>query len=123
MMCPVPARALVALQRVLLVALLAPVVLIAAAAAIPAFALLPLLPNGTDRAVTLMGAYTAYARTLLSSSQPAPAPRHLDQLAGPHDTRDPAPRRIAGIGLPTGIFSPVNLIAWAGGHDPDDENY
>lgn len=122
MMCPVPARALVALQRVLLVALLAPVVLIAAAAAIPAFTLLPLLPNGTDRAVKLMAAYTAYARTLLSSSQPAPAPRHLDQPVGPH-TRDPAPRRIAGIGFPTGIFSPVNLIAWASGHDPDDENY
>jgi hypothetical protein len=69
MISPLPARPLLALQRVLLVALLAPVVLIAATAAIPAFALLPFLPGGTDRAVKLITAHAAYARTLLSSSR------------------------------------------------------
>lgn len=69
MMPPLPARALLALQRVLLVALLAPVVLIAAIAAVPALALLPFLSGGTDRAVKLIAAHTAYARALLSSSR------------------------------------------------------
>jgi hypothetical protein len=72
MMPPVPAHALPAGQRVLLVALLAPVVLIAAAAAIPAFVLLPFLPGGTDRVVKLITAHTAYVRALLNSSRSRP---------------------------------------------------
>lgn len=61
-----------AIQRVLLVALLAPVVLVAAAAAVPAMVVLPFLPNGTERAVKLISAWTSYARTLLLSSRDSP---------------------------------------------------
>lgn len=61
-----------AIQRVLLVALLAPVVLLAAVAAVPAMVVLPFLPNGTERAVKLISAWTSYTRTLLSSSRERP---------------------------------------------------
>lgn len=88
MMPPMPAHALVALQRVLHVALLAPVVLIAATAAIPAFALLPFLPGGTDRAVKLISAHTAYARTLLGASRPDSPARRLDQPISPAHRRN-----------------------------------
>ncbi|MGV9351122.1 dTMP kinase [Streptomyces spiralis] len=70
---PLPAaRALTALQRVLLVALLTPTALIAAVAAVPALTVLPFCPGGTDRAVQLLTAHTAHVRTLLTASRPAP---------------------------------------------------
>lgn len=61
-----------ALQRVLLVALLAPAVLVALAAAVPALALLPFFPRGTDRATKLLSAHTRYLSTLLTESRPGP---------------------------------------------------
>jgi hypothetical protein len=66
-----PTRSLGAFQRVLLVALLTPVILIAVTAAIPALILLPFLPRGTERAVLLLTAFTTYAGVLLSKSHPA----------------------------------------------------
>ncbi|MDV7220432.1 dTMP kinase [Streptomyces prunicolor] len=65
-------RILGALQRVLLVALLTPAVLIALTAAVPALAVLPFLPGGTDRAIKLLAAHTRYLSTLLTNSRPAP---------------------------------------------------
>jgi hypothetical protein len=61
-----------AFQRVLLVALLTPAVLIALLATIPALALLPFFPAGTDRATRLLSAHTRYLNTLLTNSRPAP---------------------------------------------------
>ncbi|MFC1410078.1 dTMP kinase [Streptacidiphilus sp. N1-12] len=70
-MLPVPLnpRALGALQRVLLVALLTPVVLIAVVASIPALVILPFLPGGTQRSIQLVRAHTASARTILTTSR------------------------------------------------------
>ncbi|MFJ9448246.1 dTMP kinase [Kitasatospora sp. NPDC101235] len=62
-------RVLGALQRVLLVALLAPVLIIASLAAVPALMVLPFLPDGTPRAVQLLTAHAATARTLLAWSR------------------------------------------------------
>lgn len=99
MMSLLPARVLLALERVLLVALLAPVVVIAATAAIPALVLLPFFPGGTDRAVKLITAHTTYARTLLSSSRSDSA---TGTLINPRDRvqAKPAPRRIADASFP-----------------------
>lgn len=60
-----------ALQRVLIVALLTPAVLVALTAVIPALVLLPFLPGGTDRSIKLLTAHTWYLGTLLTSSRPA----------------------------------------------------
>ncbi|MGW4759694.1 dTMP kinase [Streptomyces chartreusis] len=65
-------RTVGALQRVLIVALLTPAVLVALTAAVPALVLLPFLPGGTDRAIKLFTAHTRYLGTLLTSSRPAP---------------------------------------------------
>lgn len=65
-------RTLGALQRVLLVALLTPAVLIALTAAVPALTVMPFLSGGTDRAIKLLAAHTRYLYTLLTSSRPAP---------------------------------------------------
>lgn len=65
-------RTLGALQRVLLVALLTPAVLISLTTAIPALAVLPFLSGGTDRAVTLLTAHTHYLNSLLTNSRTAP---------------------------------------------------
>ncbi|MFE1986077.1 dTMP kinase [Streptomyces mirabilis] len=65
-------RTVGALQRVLLVALLTPAVLVALGAAVPALVLLPLLPGGTDRATKLLSAHTRYLSTLLTESRTAP---------------------------------------------------
>jgi hypothetical protein len=67
-----PPRALGALQRVALVGLLTPAVLLALAAAVPALLVLPFLPGGTERSVRLLSAHTGYLRTLLTGSRPAP---------------------------------------------------
>ncbi|MFE2281821.1 hypothetical protein ACFXAE_32210 [Streptomyces sp. NPDC059454] len=56
------------LRRVLLVALLAPALLVALIATVPALAVLPFLTDGTDRAVRLLRAHNAYLRTLLTTS-------------------------------------------------------
>jgi hypothetical protein len=97
---------MLALQRVLLVTLLAPVILIAATAAIPAHAMLPFLPGGIDRAVKLISAYTAYARTLLSVSRPDPPalrPESARQShAGGTRTRAAPPMSVAQRPLRTG---------------------
>lgn len=61
-----------ALHRVLVVALLTPAVLIALAAALPALAVLPFLPGGTERTVELLTAHTRYLATLLTNSRPVP---------------------------------------------------
>ncbi len=66
---PATPRTVSALQRVLLVALLAPVVLIAVIAAVPALVLLPFFPGGTDRVTRILAAYTSYVRTLLAMSR------------------------------------------------------
>ncbi|WP_406326599.1 dTMP kinase [Streptomyces sp. NBC_00203] len=65
-------RTVGALQRVLLVALLTPAVLVALAAAVPSLILLPFLPGGTDRATKLLTAHTRYLSTLLTNSRPDP---------------------------------------------------
>lgn len=64
-----PTRVVGDLQRVLIVAMLTPVVLIAVIATIPALVLLPFFPQGTDRAVKLFTAYTTYVRVLLNKSR------------------------------------------------------
>ncbi|RVU14595.1 dTMP kinase [Streptomyces antnestii] len=69
---PLPIRSLGAMQRVLLVALLVPVVLIAVVAAVPALVVLPFFSNGTERVIKILAALTAYARTLLITSRPGP---------------------------------------------------
>jgi hypothetical protein len=70
---PLPAvvHALGPSQRVLLVALLTPAVLIALMAAVPALIVLPFCPGGTDRAIRLLEANTAYLRTLVIATRPA----------------------------------------------------
>ncbi|MFJ2818486.1 dTMP kinase [Streptomyces sp. NPDC087294] len=65
-------RALCALQRVLLVTLLTPAVLIALTTAIPALVVLPFFPSGTDRAIKILTAHTRYLSTLLTNSRPDP---------------------------------------------------
>ncbi|MCZ7430185.1 hypothetical protein [Streptomyces sp. WMMC1477] len=55
------------LQRVLLVALLAPALLMALSATVPALAV---LTDGTDRADSLLRAHTTYLRALLTTSPP-----------------------------------------------------
>ncbi|MEU5403885.1 dTMP kinase [Streptomyces californicus] len=73
-----PPSTLGAIQRVLLVALLTPAVLLALAAAVPALIVLPFLPGGTDRAIALLTAHTAYLKALLTGSRtplPDTAPR------------------------------------------------
>ncbi|MEU6416631.1 dTMP kinase [Streptomyces spiralis] len=64
-------RTMGALQRVLLVALLTPAVLVALTAAVPALILLPFLPGGADRTIRLLAAHTRYLNTLLTKSRPA----------------------------------------------------
>jgi hypothetical protein len=68
---PVP-RTLGALQRVLLVTLLTPAVLIALTAAVPALIVLPFLPEGTDRAIALLTAHRRYLSALLTNSKSDP---------------------------------------------------
>lgn len=63
------------LQRVLLVALLVPLLLVTVVAAVPALILLPFLPGGTDRTIRILRTHTAQIRTLLDTSRTAPAPR------------------------------------------------
>ncbi|MFJ9776767.1 dTMP kinase [Kitasatospora sp. NPDC101157] len=58
-------------QRVLLVALLTPALLVTVLAAVPALVVLPFLPGGTDRAVRLLHTHTAQLRTLLNASRAA----------------------------------------------------
>lgn len=69
------ARRLGALQRVLLVALLTPAVLVALVATVPALMVLPFCRQGGNRAAALMKAQTVYMRTLLTASRPVPGER------------------------------------------------
>jgi hypothetical protein len=70
---PLPSpQTLGALQRILVIALLAPAVVLALLAALPALSVLPFLPNGTERYIRLLGAHTSYLRTLLVNSRPSP---------------------------------------------------
>ncbi|PJN24396.1 dTMP kinase [Kitasatospora sp. CB02891] len=66
---PLPFKAL---QRILLVALLIPLLLITVAAAVPALVLMPFLPGGVDRTVRLLHAHTSQIRTVLTGSRAAP---------------------------------------------------
>lgn len=60
-------------QRVLLAVLLAPALLAVTAAALPALVALPFLGDaGIDRAVKLLRAHAAYARTLLRGAHADP---------------------------------------------------
>jgi hypothetical protein len=68
---PVSAQPLGPLQRVILVALLTPAVLLALTAAVPALIVLPFRPGGTDRAIRLLDANTAYLRVLLIGTRTA----------------------------------------------------
>lgn len=63
-----------ALQRVLLVGLGTPALTLAMAASLPALALLPFLPHGTERAAKLLRAHAAYLRTLMTTSHRQPSP-------------------------------------------------
>lgn len=62
-----------ALQRVLLVGLGTPALTLAMAASLPALALLPFLPHGTERTARLLRAHAAYLRTLMTTSQRQPS--------------------------------------------------
>ncbi|MFE2509828.1 dTMP kinase [Streptomyces naganishii] len=64
-----PTAALRGAQRVLLVALLAPALLIAVIATTPALLVVPFLRNGTRRTKDLLGAFAAMAATLLRDSR------------------------------------------------------
>ncbi|MFC6064360.1 hypothetical protein [Streptomyces ochraceiscleroticus] len=65
----VPPPALAPLQRVLIVALIAPTLLLITVAALPALAVMPFFPGGTERSIALLRAHMAYVRTLLTGSQ------------------------------------------------------
>ncbi|WP_457028515.1 dTMP kinase [Kitasatospora sp. P5_F3] len=67
---PLGPRVLGHLQRVLLVALLAPVLLITVLATVPALAVLPFLRNGNRRTVNLLNTHAATATVLLRGSRP-----------------------------------------------------
>ncbi|MFE2699255.1 dTMP kinase [Streptomyces mirabilis] len=64
-------RLLVGLQRVLVVALLLPILVVPLVAAVPALTLLPFLPHGTDSALRLLGAHRDYMSSLLTGSRSA----------------------------------------------------
>ncbi|MBD0692983.1 hypothetical protein BG452_12010 [Streptomyces sp. CBMA123] len=66
-------------QRVLLVALLTPLLLLTVLAAVPALVVLPFLPGGTDRAVRLLRVHTAQLRTLLDASRAGARPGGPDR--------------------------------------------
>jgi hypothetical protein len=66
---PIPTAALSGLQRVLLVAALAPALLIVVVASIPAILVLPFLDDGVQRAKSLLGAHTKLVATLLRDSR------------------------------------------------------
>jgi hypothetical protein len=67
---PVDPRALANLQRVLLVALLAPAHLVTVLATVPALVVLPFLPDGSRRTAALLRSHAALAATLLRGSRP-----------------------------------------------------
>ncbi|MFD0568476.1 hypothetical protein ACFQ0T_03285 [Kitasatospora gansuensis] len=58
------------LQRVLLVALLAPVLAVMVLATVPALAVLPFLPDGDRRTVSLLKTHATTAAVLLRGSRP-----------------------------------------------------
>lgn len=62
-------RTLGACQRVLVVAVLAPAVLLALSTAVVPLIFLPFLPGGTERSVKLLAAHATYLRTLLNGSR------------------------------------------------------
>jgi hypothetical protein len=66
---PMAARTAGNLQRVLLVALLAPALLITVLATTPALLVLPFLPRGTERAIELLQIHGANSATLLNASR------------------------------------------------------
>lgn len=66
---PFPVRDLGRLERVLLVALLVPVLLLTVAATVPALVVLPFLPGGCARAVQLLRTHTAAIAALLRGSR------------------------------------------------------
>ncbi|MFJ8431568.1 dTMP kinase [Kitasatospora sp. NPDC094019] len=66
-------RTLGPLQRVLLVALLAPVLVLVVVATVPALLVLPFLRDGDRRVVSLLRAHTAALSALLTGSRPDPA--------------------------------------------------
>lgn len=65
---PVPASAVAQLERVLLVALLLPPLLIVVLATVPALVVLPFLSDGGRRTVELLRTHTAAAASLLRGS-------------------------------------------------------
>ncbi|MFG2825298.1 dTMP kinase [Kitasatospora sp. NPDC048365] len=68
-MLAMPSRAIAPLQRVLVLALLAPALLLATLAAFPALVIIPFLSDGTNRTVSLLRAHAAYASALLTGSR------------------------------------------------------
>ncbi|CAN3978598.1 dTMP kinase [Kitasatospora purpeofusca] len=72
-------RVLGPLQRVLLVALLTPVLAVVVLATVPALLVLPFLRDGDRRVVSLLRTHTATLSVLLTGSRPDP----VDPPAGP----------------------------------------
>ncbi|MFJ9459704.1 dTMP kinase [Kitasatospora sp. NPDC101447] len=66
---PLGPRAFSSLQRVLLVALLAPVLLITVLATVPALVVLPFLRDGNRRTASLLRSHTDAAAALLAGSR------------------------------------------------------
>ena len=61
-------RQLSALQRVLLVALFVPGMLLMTASTLPALMVLPFFPGGTERAIKLLNVHKAYATAVFTGS-------------------------------------------------------
>jgi len=71
------------LQRVALVALLAPVLLLMAAATVPATVVLAFVRDGPQRIGALLAAFTSFGRMLLAESRtPGGGPRHRRRSGG-----------------------------------------
>ncbi|MFF3071170.1 dTMP kinase [Kitasatospora sp. NPDC057904] len=66
---PLSPRGIGNLQRVLLVALLSPALVITVLATVPALTVLPFLPDGTRRTVDLLRTHANAASALLSASR------------------------------------------------------
>jgi hypothetical protein len=70
-LAPFPLNLTGVAQRVVLVALCAPAMLLLVAATVPALIVLPFRKDGIDRAAKILAAHTTYARVVLASSRTA----------------------------------------------------
>ena len=80
-MIMLPIRALGATQRVLIIALLVPALLLVTVSALPALMIMPFLPNGTDHVIKLLHTHITYAHVLLVGSRSGSgSPQSLREL-------------------------------------------